>query len=259
MDMKELFTRTNIICDDVCSLKDADVVVLGIPFDSTCVEVPGTRFGPNAIREEFRTHLNSFDPELGELRDVKLHDVGNVRVLHGNVPKTNERIFLAVKAVLEQNPSAKILTLGGEHSITYQVVRALYENGRFSYLCYDAHTDLWDKFNDMELSHACGNKRVMDLLKKVEVRGFRTGEKEVFDTARSLSKVKDPVYLSIDVDVFSDKVGCPVAGFMDFEDVWAGIKPRSLVAADVVEYNPMVGKDIRVAELVKRLILKLSK
>jgi len=259
MELKELFTRTSLVIDDVCTLEEADVVVVGVPFDSTTVEVPGTRFGPNAIREDFRTHLNSFDPELGELKDVKLYDAGNVRVLHGNVAKTNDLIFLAVKKILELNSRAKILTLGGEHSITYPVVKALHEAWKFSYLCYDAHTDLWDKFSDIELSHACGNKRIYDLLKKVEVRGFRTGEKAVFDFARSLPKVKDPVYLSLDVDVFSDKVGCPVAGFLDFETVWSEVKRRSIVAADVVEYNPMVGKDIRVAELVKRLILKLSR
>jgi len=190
---------------------------------------------------------------------VKLYDAGNVKVLHGNVDRTNELIYEDVKSILEQNPRARILTLGGEHSVTFPVVRALHEKSRFSYLCYDAHTDLWDRYNELDRSHACTNKRVQEIVGNVEVRGFRTGEKEVFELAKKLKKVKDPIYLSVDVDSFSDKVGCPVAGFYDFDNLWSEVKDRKLIAADVVEYNPMVGKDIRVVELVKRLILKLAK
>lgn len=99
------------------------------------------------------------------------------------------------------------------------------------------------------------NRRVYDLLGNVQINGYNV-TKEDQENVKKLKKVRDPVYLSIDVDVFSDKVGCPASSLYDFERMWGEIKNRDIVAADVVEYNPLVGKDVRVAELVKRLILK---
>jgi len=252
-----MLRKTNLIWENLYSAKEADIILLGIPFDSTCTEIPGTRFAPNRIREDFQVHMNNFDPQLGDLGDVKLYDAGNIEVLHGNVEKTNALIYETVKEIAEENPKAKLITLGGEHSVTYPVVKALYEKKKFNYLCYDAHTDLWDRYNELDKSHACVNRRVYELLRNVEVVGYRTGEKEVYEFAKKLGKVNDPIYLSIDADVFSDKVGCPVSGYYDFEKMWDEIKNRDIVAADVVEYNPLIGKDIRVAELVKRLILSL--
>ena len=235
-------------------MKEADIVLLGVPFDSTVTEIPGTRFAPNRIREDFQVHVDGFDPQLGDLEDVKLYDAGNVEVLHGNVDKTNERIYGAVKSIREENPEAVLITLGGEHSITYPIVKALYKKD-FSYLCYDAHMDMFDEYNGLKNSHACVNKRVHELVGNVQIEGYKA-TREDQEAVKELKKVKDPVYLSIDVDVFSDKVGCPSSSLYDFEKIWKEIKNRDIVAADVVEYNPLVGKDIRVAELVKRLILK---
>jgi len=252
-----MLRKTNLIWENLYSIREADIVLLGVPFDSTSTEIPGTRFAPNRIREEFQVHIDNFDPQLGDLEEVKLHDAGNVEVYHGNVEKTDQAIYEAVKEIIEENPRAKLITLGGEHSITYPVVRALYEKKKFDYLCYDAHTDLWDKYGELDKSHGCVNRRVYDLLKNVEIVGYRTAEKEQYEFAKKLGKAKDPVYLSVDVDVFSDKVGCPVSGSYDFDRLWGEVRNREIVAADVVEYNPMIGQDIRVAELVKRLILSL--
>jgi len=249
-----MLRKTNLIWENLYSLKEADIVLLGVPFDSTVTEIPGTRFAPNRIREDFQVHVDGFDPQLGDLEDVKLYDAGNVEVLHGNVDKTNERIYGAVKSIREENPEAVLITLGGEHSITYPIVKALYKKD-FSYLCYDAHMDMFDEYNGLKNSHACVNKRVHELVGNVQIEGYKA-TREDQEAVKELKKVKDPVYLSIDVDVFSDKVGCPSSSLYDFEKIWKEIKNRDIVAADVVEYNPLVGKDIRVAELVKRLILK---
>ena len=249
-----MLRKTNLIWENLYSLKEADIVLLGVPFDSTVTEIPGTRFAPNRIREDFQVHVDGFDPQLGDLEEVKLHDAGNVEVPHGNIDKTNEDIYEAVLSIKEENPDAILITLGGEHSITYPIVKALYEKD-FSYLCYDAHTDLYDEYNGLKNSHACVNRRVYDLLGNVQINGYNP-TKDDREAVKKLKKVNDPIYLSIDVDVFSDKVGCPASSLYDFEKMWGEIKNRDIVAADVVEYNPLVGKDIRVAELVKRLILK---
>lgn len=249
-----MLRKTNLIWENLYSMKEADIVLLGVPFDSTVTEIPGTRFAPNRIREDFQVHVDGFDPQLGDLENVRLHDAGNVEVLHGNIEKTSEHIYEAVKSIREENPEAILITLGGEHSITYPIVKALYDKN-FSYLCYDAHSDMYDEYNGLKSSHACVNRRVYDLIGNVQINGYKA-TKDDQEAVKKLKKVKDPVYLSIDVDVFSDKVGCPSSSLYDFEKMWNEIKNRDIAAADVVEYNPLVGKDIRVAELVKRLILK---
>ena len=253
-----MLRKTNLIWENLYSIEEADVVLLGVPFDSTVSEIPGTRFGPNRIREEFQLHISNYDASLGDLDDVKLHDAGNIDVLHGNNEGTHNLIYSAVKEIIEANPKAKLLILGGEHSITKPIIKALGTKKKFNYLCYDAHTDLWDEYNGFKHSHACVNRRVYDMLKNVEIRGCVPETKEIENFMKRLKPAKDPVYLSVDVDVFSDKVGCPVPYSYDFEKMWGEIKKRDIIAADVVEYNPMAGRDVRVAELVKRLILKLS-
>jgi len=252
-----MLRKTSLIWENLYKLSEADIVVLGVPFDSTISEIPGTRFAPNSIRDDFQWHMSNFDKALGDLDDVKLHDAGNIDVLHGNVGGTQKLIFEEVRKIVAENPKAKLLVLGGEHSITYPIVRALSEKKQFDYLCYDAHTDLWDKYNEMKESHACVNRRVYELLKNVEIRGYKAESKGINELAKKLKPAKNPVYLSIDVDVFSSKVGCPVGYRYDFEKMWGEIRKKDIIAADVVEYNPMLGKDIRVAELVKRLILSL--
>lgn len=252
--MRLMLRKTNLIWENIYSLKEADVVLLGVPFDSTVTEIPGARFAPNRIREDFQVHIDGFDPQLGDLEEARLHDAGNVDVPHGNIEKTHEMVYEAVRSIREENPGAKLIILGGEHSITYPVVRALYSKN-FSYLCYDAHSDMFDEYNGLKSSHACVNRRVYELLGNVQIEGYKA-TKEDQDAAKLLKKVDDPVYLSVDVDVFSDKVGCPSSPLYDFEKMWGEIKDRDIMAADIVEYNPLAGKDIRVAELLKRLILK---
>lgn len=100
-----MLRKTNLIWENLYSLKEADIVLLGVPFDSTVTEIPGTRFAPNRIREDFQVHVDGFDPQLGDLEEVRLHDAGNVEVLHGNIDKTNERIYEAVLSI-----KRKILT-----------------------------------------------------------------------------------------------------------------------------------------------------
>jgi arginase family enzyme len=68
-----MLRKTNLIWENLYSIEEADVVLLGVPFDSTVSEIPGTRFGPNRIREEFQLHISNYDASLGDLDDVKLH------------------------------------------------------------------------------------------------------------------------------------------------------------------------------------------
>ncbi len=259
MDWRFYLRRTNVLWENVYDLGEAEVILLGIPFDSTSTGLPGSRLGPDRIREEFRTWASSYDPELGSLDDVKLHDLGNIEVIHGNPVETHKRIYEVVKGIVGENKKARIITLGGEHSITYPIVKALVDSGKeFNYLCFDAHWDLLDSYQGLKESHASVNRRILEVLGKerIEVNGVRTGEEEEWKIGKSLGRVKDPVYLSIDVDVLENiPTGTPVPGGWSFQDLWDSIKTRKWIAADIVEYNPMLGTSPIPSELLRRLLL----
>ncbi len=259
MNWRFLVRRTSIIWEGLGSLESAEKVILGVPFDSTSTGLPGSRLGPDRIREEFRTWASSYSPDLGFLDDEKVYDAGNVEAVPGDPKETHKRIYSVVSGILEENPDVKIITLGGEHSITFPIIKALVDSGRdFDYLCFDAHWDLLDSFLGLRESHASVNRRISEILglERMEIIGPRTGEKEEWDLAKNLGKARDPVYISVDLDVLDGiPTGTPVPGGMSFQDLWEMIKGRDWVSADIVEYNPMLGTSPVPSELLRRLIM----
>ena len=259
MDWRFLVRGTSLIWENIASVEDAKKILLGVPLDSSVTGYPGSRLGPDRIREEFRWLANSYDPSLGELKPEEVYDAGNVEVIPGDMKASLERVYQVAKGLVEENPKAKLIVLGGEHSITQSVVRALLDSGKdFDYLCFDAHWDLLDSFLGLKESHASVNKRISELLglEGMEIIGPRTGEEEEWELARKLGKARDPVYISIDLDVLEGvPVGTPVPGGMSFSELWEKIRSRKWVAADIVEYNPMLGTSPVPSELLKRFIL----
>ena len=253
-----MLRKNRLIWENIYELSEAEVVLLGVPFDGTCTGLPGTRLAPSRIREDFDLFVSGHDPELGDLSDVKLFDAGDVDVVHGSPEDTFDRVAEAVRDIRDET-KAPIITMGGDHSITVPVVTALAEMEKFGYVCYDAHLDLMDDFNGYPNSHTCVNRRVMEVVKDVEIVGARAGSKEEWDYAKNLKKVTGKCYVSIDCDVVGLlPVGTPVPGGMWVGDLWKDILKRKIVAADIMEYNPMVGHCTVPAELLKRLILRLG-
>ena len=111
---------------------DADVAVMGVPSDEGSPFMPGSRFGPRAIREHSLRFVTDppgyFDPQERrrflerEMRDRRLVDIGDADVLPTNVVKTFDNVTDMTKAVLRRR--AMPVVLGGDHAITYPVVRA---------------------------------------------------------------------------------------------------------------------------------------
>ncbi len=261
-DWRFFVRKTSLVWENIAHLEEAEKIVLGVPFDSTSTGLPGSRLGPSRIREEFRLWASSYHPGLGELESTNVFDAGDVEVVPGDVRASLDRVYTVVSGIINENPNAKLILLGGEHSITYPVVKALRDKDKdFDYLCFDAHFDLLDSYLGLKESHASVNRRISELLGlgSMEVVGARTGEKEEWDLSKKLGKAKPPVYLSVDVDVFEGvPTGTPVPGGLGFSDVWKRIegvvKSKDWVAADIVEYNPMVGSSPIPSELLRRLL-----
>jgi agmatinase len=188
----------------------------------------------------------------------RYHDLGDLGLLSGATPF--EQIEKAIADLLERK--AHVLSLGGDHSITYPILKA-YEKKytKLTILHLDAHPDLYDEFEGNRFSNACPFARIMEenLVARLVQIGIRTMNPhqraqadrfgvEVFDMRKWQRDIRlpfeNPIYLSLDMDVLDPAFGPGVShhepGGLSTRDVLQIIQGiRSpIVGADIVEFNP---------------------
>jgi len=268
-----------------------DAYVLGVPFDSGVSWRPGTRFGPQAIRDaslniETYSYRHMFDGEK-----LRIDDLGDVAVVHGD---TTQTLAIIEKAILDLSPlEAPIFMLGGEHTMTLAAVKSLRPD---LFVVFDAHTDLRDEYLGFKLSHATISRRVCELLGpenvlQVGVRASCSEELEYvrrngITTISSLQilegdasaiglriaervKRAKRVYVSVDLDVLDPAcmpgVGNPEAeglGVHDLLVLLGSAVGSNLVGFDVMELNPtydMSGiSSVTAAKIVLESIIKAA-
>jgi len=242
--------------------KDAEIVICGVPYDGTCSNKPGTRFGPNELRKEIYG-LETYSPyQDKDLKEFSFCDMGDLELPIGNSEHVVSTIFEDYQTILEDKK--RIITIGGEHLITYPIVKAYLKEYEDLYVIhYDAHTDLRDEFFGEKLSHANVIKLIYDEMKegKIYQFGIRSGTKEEFEfgkthtnlhfnTLDGLSHIikdigKHPIYVTIDLDVLDPSVfpgtGTPEPGGVSFNDLIESLlllKGLNIVGADIVELSP---------------------
>ncbi len=266
----------------------ARVAVLPIPYDLTTSYQPGARRGPIAILEA-STHLETYDEELE--RDT-CAEVGIV-TLPAVVPDTSgpaaamARIERVARGVVANGRF--LVGLGGEHSVTAPLVRAVRSrHPRVGVLQLDAHADLRDSFEGSPHNHACVMHRVLDDGVPVAQVGVRslTGEEHELLRERGICTVfaaeavgqpvrdwigrvvdalPDEVYVTVDLDVLDPAImpatGTPEPGGFDWYRALAVLRTvalaRRIVGFDVVELAPIAGlvaPDFLAAKLVYRLL-----
>ena len=263
------------------------ITVLGIPFDGNSSFEKGAAQAPAVIRESLHSQAGNLCAENG--LDLGAwsgwSDLGD---LDPGDPEASEQAFPRIEAALGAllAREARVVTLGGDHSITYPILRATsarYE--RLSVLQLDAHSDLYDELAGNRHSHACPFARIMEerrleRLVQVGIRTLTTHQRE--QAARFGVEIhelatagvpagltfKGNVYLSIDMDVldpaFAPGVSHPEPGGLSTRDLIGIIQNLRgrLVGADLVEFNPdrdPWGLTARVAsKLVKELIARMQ-
>ncbi len=220
---------------DNSDFRSSEYVLLGIPLDSTSSFLPGQRFGPSSIRRAC-FELETFDMETGiDLKKIKLHDVGDLHIA-GSMKENIKRI----KETIAEFSGKKTIVLGGEHSITYPIVKAINPEAVIS---LDAHFDLRNSYLGDKLSHACVMRRIYELGIEEHILGTREASKEDYEFLKN-SNIKNSipegkkVYLTIDMDVFDlENVGNYVPGGMSFSE---GIE----IIKKIVQKNEILGFDI---------------
>lgn len=233
--------------------------MLGVPLDENSSYKRGAAAAPQLIRDALRCDSSNMWTELGV--DVgaegAYEDAGDLQLGNGNALPAIEQ---AVEALLEKRQ--RPVCLGGDHSITYPIVRAF--GRRFKDLTiihFDAHPDLYEEFQGNRHSHASPFARIMEekLAKRLIQVGIRTlnppqkkqverFKVEVFEIGRkrALEEVKTwcPVYVSFDMDVldpaFAPGVSHREPGGMSVREVLEHLHSitATIVGADIVEYNP---------------------
>jgi len=243
---------------------EPSTILYGIPFDSTHSYRPGTRFGPDAIREAFN-NIEIFMPQFSvDLESVKIEDLGNTK----HTVVAQEMLDMISKITSELIKREKqIIALGGEHLITL----GTYPNfpKETGYIVFDAHYDLRDEYADIKLSHAAYLRRIIekkgaDKIIHVGARSYVKEElafkeeykiKSISDwdirhgNAPKLVKdavsVFDKLYVSIDLDVldpaFAPGVGNPEAVGITSRELYemiSSLEEQNITGADIVELCP---------------------
>jgi arginase len=265
-------------------MTEKKVAIVGIPYDEASSFLRGPAQAPAKIREAFLSDSANFFAESGT--DLKDHpaitDVGDLTIVGETTPITIENSF---NKILLQYP--KVVTLGGDHSITYPVVKAFtkkYPN--LSILHLDAHADLYDSFEGNKYSHACPFARIMEeglvsRLVQVGIRTLNTHQREqaarfgveIIEMKHWNNSIEfifeGPVYLSLDMDAIDPAFAPGVShhepgGFTSREVITIIQKLKgNLVGADLVEFNPTRDPSgitaMLAAKLFKELLDRLLK
>ena len=236
------------------------VALLGVAWDRHSSHARGAAEGPAAIRAALADEAGNWENSRGQdLRDPALMvDVGDVAL--GDPAGEAGAITDAVAAQLDQG--RKVLTLGGDHALTFPVFRAFAAHRRdIAIVHIDAHPDLYDNFADDPLSHASPFARIMErgLTRRLIQIGIRASNAHLRRQAErfgvetfgpdELAKATlvlptGAVYLSIDLDGLDPSVAPGVnhyePGGLTVRELLGVINaiPGEIIGADIVELTP---------------------
>ncbi len=256
---------------------DADVAVLGAPFDFGTQFRAGARFGPRSVREASTLfsfgHAGAYDHEddctyLGA--DVRIVDLGDADIVHTDTVKSHANIKAGVNAILDAG--AFPVVIGGDHSVNIPCIDAFEGRGDIHILQIDAHLDFVDERHGVRFGHGNPMRRAAEKpyvtgLTQVGIRNVSSTAKEGYEDARRMGSdilsvrqmralgaraVIDRipsdarVYVTLDIDGFCPSIapgtGTPShGGFLYYEVLemlQALARRNQVVGIDLVEVAP---------------------
>ena len=236
-------------------------VVIGVPLDKNSSFLRGSAFAPLRIREAFHSPSGNYSVETGvDLRTGDFwRDAGDIAFT------TDVDDFVLIEQSISDllQGGQRVLALGGDHSITYPILRAFAKKYvQLTILHIDAHPDLYDVLDGNRFSHACPFARIMEAglaqrLVQVGIRaatphqrmqaerfGVETIEMRHWDAARTF-EFSDPLYISLDMDVLDPAFAPGISHYepgglstRDVLNILQNVK-ADIVGADIVEFNPL--------------------
>jgi len=158
--------------------ENANYVVVGAPLDVSTTFQPGTRFGPDRIRQ-FAGSFEDYDHRTDrQFSDLAVHDAGDIHAWNDAAEYVD---YLAGTLRDARNGGAIPLLLGGEHTVSVAGVRAVDPD---LFVCLDAHLDLRTDFDGNPWSHACVTHRALSTANHAVIVGARAGSEAEWERAR---------------------------------------------------------------------------
>ena len=255
--------------------KGLDVAIVGVPFDGGTSYRPGSRYGPREIRNQSSLiRPYGFFQKVSPFDRLNVADAGDIDA----APVSIEKCYEAVEARIGDiaDAGARPIVIGGDHSISLPVLRALAKrHGPVALVQFDAHIDTWDEYFGGKYFHGTPFRRAIEerlvdgrRFVQVGIRGPMFGEHD-FDfhrehgiTVIDIEQVKDrgvawvvaeirriatgPAYMTFDIDgvdpAFAPGTGTPEVGGLtshEAQRLVRGLGALSLVGGDIVEVSPL--------------------
>jgi guanidinopropionase len=255
-------------------LGDVDVALIGVPFDGATSNRPGARHGPRQLRDlSTMIRLVNQATRVAPFHLARCADLGDVLINPVSVDDTRERITAFYRDVVAAGVVP--LTAGGDHFVSWPILRALAAAGPLGMIHVDAHSDLYPPYFGGYDSHGTPFRRAVEeglldprRIVQIGLRGssidmsdvdfahdhgvrqiaveevFDRGVDDVMDEARRLVG-KDPIYVSFDIDAI-DPSQAPGTGTPEVGGLWVQQAQRlirrlmglEVVGADLVEVSP---------------------
>ena len=250
---------------------DADVFVLGIPYDLATTGRAGTRSGPVAIRQasaNLRWEEKRWPWQFAAFERIRVADYGDLELLTGNQQSLLDEVETHVGGLL--NAGKKVLSFGGDHFVALPLLRAhAAHHGKLAMIHFDAHTDTYSdegaEFDHGSMFYHAPKEGLIDPDKSVQI-GIRTEYTvkvhpfKVIDAAEANDTPADkiveqikarvgdndtPVYITFDIDcldpAYAPGTGTPVVGGISSDKalkIIRGLRGLNIVGMDVVEVSP---------------------
>ena len=273
---------------------DADVAVMGAPFDFGTQYRAGARFGPRAVREASTLfsfgHAGAYDHEddctyLGG--DVRMVDIGDADIVHTDTQISHANIESGVRAILAAG--ALPVVIGGDHSINIPCINAFDDQGDIHILQIDAHLDFVDVRHGVRNGHGNPMRRAAEKpyvtgLTQLGIRNVSSTTREGYEDARAMGSdilsvrqvralgvaqvmARIPqgarLYVTIDIDAFCPSIapgsGTPSHGGFLYYDVLellqAAANRHDIVGIDLVEVAPDYDQSGSTAILAAQVLL----
>ena len=256
---------------------DADVAVLGAPFDFGTQFRAGARFGPRSVREASTLfsfgHAGAYDHEDDCTylpQSVRIVDIGDADIIHTDTTRSHANIRKGVQAILEAG--ALPVVIGGDHSVNIPCIEAFAGQGDIHIFQIDAHLDFVDERHGVTVGHGSPMRRAAEKsyvtgLTQVGIRNVSSTTREGYEAARAMGtdilSVRQAralgaegvidripagarVYVTLDIDGFCPSIapgtGTPShGGFLYYEvlEMLQAIANRhEVVGMDLVEVAP---------------------
>ncbi|KGK29785.1 agmatinase [Cellulophaga sp. E6(2014)] len=231
------------------------IIIQRIKFDEKSSYEKGPRLAPPIIREVLNCgSANMYTENLITIENEAIEDKGDFEISD----------YFDIEKITKKHlkTGAKILSLGGDHSITFPIIKAHHEKyPKLDILHIDAHCDLYNDYEGDSYSHACPFARIIEngfavKLVQVGIRTLNPHQAEQADKFKveihqmkdldlnKIPKFKNPLYISLDMDGFDPAYAPGVShhepGGLTSRQVINLIQSidTEVIGADIVEYNP---------------------